>query len=105
MCAFDPNTAEHTMAPNLSKDDKLQYIAGEREYIEDLLEDAKDSKWVYQALIDVVILSANLGGSLPETDKEDVLRWIDELHKLDPLRRGRWNDLRRRIEDPFQTSS
>ena len=101
MCAFDPRTAQQTMTPNLSEQDRLQYIADEREYIEDLLEDAKDSKWVYQALIDLAILFAKLEGSLAKTDKEAVLRWIDDLHKLDPLRKGRWDDLRQRIEDSY----
>jgi geranylgeranyl transferase type-2 subunit alpha len=97
MCTFDPEIATQTMAPNLSKADRLAYIAGEREFIEDLLEDTKDCKWVYQALIECALVTAKVEGSLSVKAKEDVRRWIVELRKLDPLRKGRWDDLEKSL--------
>lgn len=97
MCTFDPEIAKQAMAPNLSKADRLAYIAGEREFIEDLLEDTKDCKWVYQALINCAQVTAKVEGSLSVEATEDVRRWIVELRKLDPLRKGRWDDLEKSL--------
>lgn len=93
MCTFDPDQADRTMTPNLSKDQRLEYIASEREYIEEVLEDAQDCKWAYQALIECTLLEAKLNNGLQEVDKTKVLKWINELKSRDPLRKGRWLDL------------
>ena len=93
MCTFNPDIAKQTMAPNLSKADRLAYIARERDFIEDLLEDATDCKWVYLALIESALVTAKVKDVFPVEAKEDVHRWLVELRKLDPLRRGRWDDL------------
>ena len=98
MCTFDPDTARQTMAPNLSKNDRLAYIANEQEFIEDILEDAKDCKWVYQALIECTLLAARVEGSLSSQAKAIVETWLLELQKLDPLRQGRWTDLEKSIQ-------
>jgi geranylgeranyl transferase type-2 subunit alpha len=97
MCTFDPDVATQTMAPTLSKADRLVYVAREREFIEDLLEDAKDCKWVYQALIECSLITAKVEGSLSVEAKEDVQKWLVELRKLDPLRKGRWDDLEKSV--------
>jgi geranylgeranyl transferase type-2 subunit alpha len=97
MCTFDPDIATQTMAPRLSKGDRLAYVAREREFIEDLLEDAKDSKWVYQALIECALIAAKVEGSLSVEAKEEVQIWLVELRKLDPLRKGRWDDLEKSL--------
>ncbi|KAK4947629.1 Rab geranylgeranyltransferase [Elasticomyces elasticus] len=97
MCAFDSDQAEKSMAPNLSKDQRFEYIASEREYIEEVLEDAQDCKWVYQALIECTLLEAKLNNGLPDVDKTKVLTWINELKSRDPLRKGRWLDLERSL--------
>ena len=97
MCTFDPDTSQQTMAPNLSKADKLAYIASEQEFIEDVLEDANDCKWVYQALIECTLLAAKVEGVLSSQAKEAIKAWLLELQKLDPLRKGRWTDLEKSI--------
>lgn len=97
MCTFDPDMAKRSMAPNLSKADKLAYIAGEREFVEDLLKDATDCKWVYQALIECALLIGKVEGSFAVEATEDVRKWLVELRKLDPLRKGRWDDLEKSL--------
>ena len=97
MCTFDPEIARQTIAPNLSKADRLAYIAGEREFIEDILEDTKDCKWVYQALIGCALATAKVEGTFSAEATEDVRRWVVELRTLDPLRKGRWDDLERSL--------
>ncbi len=98
MCTFDADAARQKMAPNLSKTDRLAYIAREQEFIEDVLEDAKDCKWVYQALIECTLLAAKVQGSLSSQAKEALHTWLLELQKLDPLRQGRWTDLEKSIQ-------
>jgi geranylgeranyl transferase type-2 subunit alpha len=97
MACFDPNTVEKTMAPNLSTEERLRYIAAEREFIEEVLEDARDCKWVYQSLIECAILEGKNGEGLNEEGKRNVSEWLGELRKLDPLRKGRWEDMGREL--------
>jgi geranylgeranyl transferase type-2 subunit alpha len=98
MCTFDPDIAKKTMAPNLSQADRLAYIAGEREFILDLLEDAKDCKWVYQALIECTLVAAKVAGSLSLEAKRQIQNWLVELRRLDPLRKGRWDNLEESLQ-------
>ena len=98
MCSFDQKLAPGTMAPNLSDKQRKRYLAGERECIEELLEDTDDCKWIYQALIELAFLEANLDGGMSNDAKEKVREHIQKLMTLDPLRKGRWTDLEKRIE-------
>jgi geranylgeranyl transferase type-2 subunit alpha len=98
MCTFDPDIAKGTMAPNLSPADRQTYIAREREFILDLLEDAKDCKWVYQALIECTLVAAKVAGSLSLDAKQQIQNWLVELQRLDPLRRGRWDNLKESLQ-------
>ncbi|KIW13965.1 hypothetical protein PV08_06746 [Exophiala spinifera] len=93
MCAFDPDQAAKSMAPNLTTEQRLKYIASEREYIEEVLEDAEDCQWARKALIECALLEAKLNKSMEEDDKQKVLAWLNELKLRDPLRRGRWLDM------------
>lgn len=93
MCTFDLDQAGKSMAPNLSDEQRLTYIASEREYIEEILEDAQDCKWAYQALTECTLLAAKLKHGLQEDDKAKIMQWLKELKSLDPLRKGRWLDM------------
>lgn len=93
MCAFDLDQAPRSIAPGLTDTQRLEYIAGEREYIEEVLEDAQDCKWPYQALTECILLEAKFKKGLQENDKEKILGWLAKLQALDPLRKGRWLDM------------
>jgi geranylgeranyl transferase type-2 subunit alpha len=96
MCCMDPASAEKTMAPRLSTQQRQKYVAEEVAFVEDLLEDTDDCKWIYQSLIDLTLLRATLGGqSLDSSQKKDLQLWLNKLRALDPLRKGRWDDLAR----------
>jgi len=92
MSTFDLETAGQSIAPELSDADRLGYIQAEQEFIEDLLEDAEDSKWVYQALMECALIEARLTGGLSANVKEKIRGWLTKLKELDPLRSGRWVD-------------
>lgn len=101
MCTFDLDLAAKSMAPNLSHEQRLEYIAAERRYIEEVLEDAQDCKWPYQALIECTLLEAKLKQGLQEQDKTKLLQWLKELKTLDPLRKGRWVDMEQSLVKPI----
>lgn len=92
MSTFDPETASQSMAPELSDDERLSYVKAEQEFIEDLLEDAEDSKWVYQALMECALIEAKLIGGLSADERRKIRAWLAKLKELDPLRSGRWAD-------------
>ena len=92
MCTFDPELAKTTMAPSLSIEQRLEYVSKEIDDILELLEDAKDCKWIYQSLVQLSLTHRALSGVWP-IRAADMKSWMDELLELDPLRRRRWNDL------------
>ncbi|KAL4780735.1 hypothetical protein BJX76DRAFT_337218 [Aspergillus varians] len=94
MCTFDPTKSSQTMAPNLTKIERLDYIRREIEEIQEMLDGAEDCKYLYQALIDCTLLAARVEETPPDGEqKSQVLDWLSELKKLDPLRAGRWLEL------------
>ena len=97
MCTLDPEQADKSMAPHLSKEQRLTYIASEREYIEEVLEDAQDSKWPYQALIECAVLEGKLKSGFQEEDRAKVMEWLQRLLVLDPLRKGRWKEMEEQL--------
>ncbi len=97
MCSFDPGFTQGTIVPNLSHESRLSYVSAELETLRDLLDCAEDCKWVYQALLQYTSLEHRLTGETPATSKRQMMDWLKELQKLDPLRKGRWNDLTRTL--------
>ncbi|KIV97801.1 hypothetical protein PV10_01508 [Exophiala mesophila] len=101
MCTFDGDRAPNSMAPQLTDEQRRDYLKGEQEYIEEILEDADDCKWAYLALIDIALMAKKLkknpDGDEDENDSSQVLEWLQAVKKLDPLRAGRWDDLERNL--------
>jgi geranylgeranyl transferase type-2 subunit alpha len=98
MSVFDPTMAERTMTPNLSSSERLEYIRSEIQEIQEMLDGAEDCKYIYQALIEYTMLASKVeGDSLSSDDREQILSWLSELKKLDPLRRERWLDFEKTL--------
>lgn len=89
----DPQTA----APmNLSE--KAAYVRHEIDEIKDLLDDYKDVKCIYEAVLEYTLTLKKL--ERPERDEIDLIdlqTWLTKLRVLDPMRTGRWNDIRTQI--------
>lgn len=96
MCTFDPRYASESMAPCLSTEERIKYVAAEIEKITEMLDGAEDCKWIYQSLINLSLLYKISSDQWP-VQKEHIHGWIDQLRKLDPLRIGRWNELTRQV--------
>jgi geranylgeranyl transferase type-2 subunit alpha len=99
MCALDPALPAQTIVPNLTDSERLNYILTETDAIEDILEVATDCKWVYQALVNCTTLASKIEGVLSHDAKMKLLRWLDELIRLDPMRKERWLDFRKSLGD------
>jgi geranylgeranyl transferase type-2 subunit alpha len=85
------------VVPDLTNAERERYYKHELEYIKDILEDEADCKWIYEGLL--YLASAYLvveSGTKAFTTK-DMQLWLKELHRLDPLRKGRWDDVGTRL--------
>lgn len=85
------------MAPTISNEQRLGYVSKEIENLLDMLDGAEDCKWIYQFLLQLSAIYKELSGEWPP-ERAKMSAWIAELHKLDPLRDGRWIDLRRNLD-------
>ncbi|EFW21561.1 Rab geranylgeranyltransferase [Coccidioides posadasii str. Silveira] len=97
MCTLDRATAPKGMAPNLSDETRLEYLKGEIDAITELLDEEEDCKWIYQALLECTLIVLNIQGAVSARVKRDISDWLSNLKRLDPLRRGRWEDLERSL--------
>lgn len=98
MLTFDPEKGAQTMAPNLTDNNRLEYVRKEIEFIEEMLDDFDDCKWVYQALIDCTLLGSKIEGQLGNKEKQRIKDWLSRLKKMDSLRMGRWIDLEHSLQ-------
>lgn len=86
------------MAPNLSNTERLEYVQREIDEIQDMLDGAEDCKYIHQALIECSLLESKIQGTVPSAEqKKNILNWLSELKRLDPLRQGRWLDFEKSL--------
>jgi geranylgeranyl transferase type-2 subunit alpha len=97
MATFDPVLAPRSFAPDCPNSERLQYIYREKETILDMLDGFEDCKWIYHALIHCTLIAAKIEGSVSREGRAEVLGWLAELRKLDPLREGRWADFEKSL--------
>ena len=97
MSTFDPKYSEKTIVPGLTGPEKTEYVRKEIIKIREMLDGAEDCKWIYQSLIHINILHHELCNDWFENASR-LDEYVDQLIKLDPLRSGRWNDIKGSIE-------
>ncbi|KAF2796837.1 geranylgeranyl transferas-like protein type II alpha subunit [Melanomma pulvis-pyrius CBS 109.77] len=77
----------------LSNMDRQKYYAHEIEYIHEIIEDEADCKWIYVALLHLATSYLEIDGGTNAFTTVDMRSWLEQLKRLDPLRRGRWAEL------------
>jgi geranylgeranyl transferase type-2 subunit alpha len=77
----------------LSNMDRQRYYAHEMEYIQEITEDEADCKWIYVALLDLAASYLETDAGTNAFKTVDILSWLEQLRRLDPLRKGRWEEL------------
>jgi geranylgeranyl transferase type-2 subunit alpha len=90
---LDP--AGHSLiVPNFSKADRVKYVQDQLVDIRDMLDGAEDCKWIYNALFEYTLGLCEMMQQEPTDDEQmDLKDWLAQMRKLDPLRKGRWDDL------------
>lgn len=90
-----------TFAPRLTVGQRVEYILHEIEGIKELLEDYRDVKWIYEALIEYTLAVSELRGQqLGNEEAAEVTGWLRNLKELDPKRSGRWKDFEQELNLP-----
>ncbi|KAI4178349.1 MAG: hypothetical protein L6R41_008429 [Letrouitia leprolyta] len=94
---FESAQNVYAFVPDLSVTDKLDHIKAQIEDLQEMLDGAETCKWIYQRLLDLALIGKSLQGQWP-VESSLVESWIDNVTKLDPLRKGRWDDLKLQLE-------
>lgn len=90
--------ARTTITADFSVEERVSYVEQEIVDIKDLLEDYDDSKLIYEALIEYTLALSSLRKQKPSEDVVSDLRdWLSKLKQLDPMRKGRWNDMEKEM--------
>ena len=89
----------------LGHKDRIDYLGRELDKLQDLLKGAEDCKWIYQALIEYSLAYKSLTGENIASTSLETGKWLSQLQNLDPLRRGRWNDLAKSIDPQLNNVS
>lgn len=90
----EPN--DRTIAPGLTVNERRTYVENQIGEIKDLLDDYKDIKWIYEALIQYSLALPELGG---KADPAELSTWLGKLRELDPQRVGRWKALETQLSE------
>jgi geranylgeranyl transferase type-2 subunit alpha len=82
---------------NLTNHDRLELYEREINNIKEMVDPDEECKWIYQALLqyNAEYLEFDAGNKLVST--MEMREWLEELRKLDPLRKGRWDDLEKKL--------
>lgn len=94
MASLTPNEKgrEYAIVTDFSSEDRIAYLTREIEEIKELAEDYDDVKWIYEALMEYTIALGELR-EFDDEEREHLRGWLGRLRVLDPMRRGRWDDV------------
>ncbi|KAF3048145.1 Rab geranylgeranyltransferase [Didymella heteroderae] len=99
MSTISPSCApENLIVQDLTNGDRQKYYETEMEYIKEILEDETDCKWIYEGLLGLAEAYLEVDAGTAVVTTKDMRAWLAELKRLDALRRGRWEDLERKLQ-------
>ncbi len=83
-----------SIVPNFSHLDRAEYVTRQLIDLKDMLDGAEDCKWIYNALLEYTLALCEMEERTPTDDERvDLTAWLNHLQSLDPMRKGRWDDL------------
>lgn len=82
---------------DMASNEKREYIETQLNIIKDVLEGADDCKYIYQALLTYAAQYLDVDAENKTATTTEMTSWLHQLEKLDPLRIGRWQDLRKSL--------
>ncbi|KAF1917005.1 Mus7/MMS22 family-domain-containing protein [Ampelomyces quisqualis] len=74
---------------DLTNNERQKYYEHEIGYINEIAEDETDCKWIYEALLGLAEACLEIDAGTATISPSDMRNWLNELRRLDPLRRGR----------------
>jgi geranylgeranyl transferase type-2 subunit alpha len=89
---------QQLIVQDLTNGERQKYYEHEMEYIREILEDEADCRWIYDGLLGLAEAYLEVDAGTGWVTTTDMKTWLHELKRLDPLRRGRWSDLERRLD-------
>jgi len=98
MTTLSPTCPEKAkIVTDLTNKDREEYLETQIEMVKDMLDGTDDCKWIYQGLLTLAeqYLEVDAGNKVVTT--KEMTEWLDKLEALDPLRKGRWVDLRSKL--------
>jgi geranylgeranyl transferase type-2 subunit alpha len=99
MSTISPSCPSHNLiVEDLSNGERQKYYETEMQYIKEILEDEADCKWIYEGLLRLAEAYLEVDAGTGAVTTKDMRLWLAELKRLDALRRGRWEDLERRLQ-------
>lgn len=87
-------TGKGPIVRDLSVAERKNYLKNEQEFLQDLLIDYHDVKWIYEAAVECILAADAL--STPEEQELNgsfLAECFRNLKELDQNRRGRWEDI------------
>lgn len=93
------NTVGHdVITPQFTTADRIEYVKKQLTELEDMLDGAEDSKWIYSALIEYSLALTRMEERQPDpAELSNCRNWLQQLRSLDSLRSGRWDDFAQRL--------
>ncbi|KAI5842703.1 hypothetical protein BZA05DRAFT_412010 [Tricharina praecox] len=101
---------ETSIAPKMPRGTRIALVEHELEWLKDLLGEHSDSRYILKALVLYVQLLQGLRKEPRDEDDDEneeevdeaaenqqILEWLESLESLDPMRKGRYIDLGKRI--------
>lgn len=99
MSTISPSCPPHSLiVEDLTNGERQKYYEHEMEYIKEILEDEEDCKWIYEGLLGLAEAYLTVDAETGAVTTKEMKAWLAELNRLDTLRRGRWEDLERRLQ-------
>lgn len=83
--------------PDLTSRERQNLLVAQLDTLRDMEQDATDCKWVYQYLLTYSLDCQKIAFDNQRASQKEMRTWLDNLARLDPLRRARWYDLGRAI--------
>jgi geranylgeranyl transferase type-2 subunit alpha len=98
VCNLLERDPERSIVPYFSTEERLRYLEKEIVDIKDFLEDYKNIKWIYEALLEYTLSTAKIEQrEVNIEENKEVGEWLEKLRTLDPMRNGRWEDISRSL--------
>lgn len=99
MSTLSPECPRQSLiALDLNNHDRQKYYEHEMEYMQEILEDEADCKWIYESLLYLATCYLEVDGGTKAFTTLDMRSWLEQLKRLDPLRNGRWDELGKRLD-------